>query len=526
MLIESGLAASLFSHSIMELQHFPLFLAPFLTILLLIFTVKLLFKKILAKKPTLNLPPGPWKLPFIGSIHHLIASQLPHHTLRDLAKKHGPLMHLHLGEIPTIVISSPRVAQEVLKTHDIAFTNRPELLSVKVLTYNCSDIAFAPYGNYWRQMRKLCTLELLSAKNVVSFASIREEEAFNLVQDVESKSGSIINLTEKIYALTNAVICRAAFGKRRKEESAYFMSLIKELSLMITGLDISEVFPSLKFLQVITGTKEKLLKLHKKFDNVLDMIIEEHKQKLQQKYESSRKNNLVNLLLKLQESGTLDFSFTTDNIKAVILDMFLAGTETSATVLDWAMVEMMRNPKVMEKAQTELKRILKGKNRVTESDLKEVSYLKLVIKETLRLHPPLPLLLPRECREQCVINGYDIPIKTKVLVNAWAINRDAEFWENAESFSPERFINCGNNLEFIGQNFEYLPFGGGRRMCPGISFGLSNVELPLAQLIYHFNWKLPNGMKPEDVDVTETPGSSCSRKYNLCVIATSNDHGV
>ncbi|KAG5623083.1 hypothetical protein H5410_008301 [Solanum commersonii] len=193
-------------------------------------------------------------------------------------------------------------------------------------------------------------------------------------------------------------------------------------------------------------------------------------------------------------------------------DMFLAGTETSATVLDWAMVEMMRNPKVMEKAQTELRRILKGKNRVTESDLKEVSYLKLVIKETLREH--------------CVINGYGIPIKTKVIVNAWAINRDAEFWENAESFSPVRFINCGNNLEFIGQNFEYLPFGGGRRMCPGISFGLSNVELPLAQLIYHFNWKLPNGMNPEDVDVTETPGSSCSRKNNLCVIATSNDHGV
>ncbi|XP_015063678.2 premnaspirodiene oxygenase-like [Solanum pennellii] len=520
MLTKRGLALNPFSDSIMELQ---LFLATFLSILLLIFTVNLLSKQ---RKPTPNLPPGPWKLPFIGSIHHLIASQLPHHTLRDLAKKHGPLMHLQLGEIPTIVISSPRVAQEVLKTHDLAFTNRPGLLSVQILTYNYSDIAFAPYGNYWRQMRKLCTLELLSAKNVVSFASIREEEAFNLVQDVESRSGSVINLTEKIYALTNAVICRAAFGKRRKEESTYFMSLIKELSLMITGLDISEVFPSLKFLQVITGSKEKLLKLHKKFDKVLEMIMEEHKHKYDDE-ESSRKNDLVNLLLKLQESGTLDFSFTGDNIKAVILDMFLAGTETSATVLDWAMVEMMRNPKVMEKAQTELRRILKGKNRVTEIDLKEVSYLKLVIKETLRLHPPLPLLLPRDCREECVIDGYDIPIKTKVIVNAWAINRDAEFWENAESFTPERFINsASNNLEFIGQNYEYLPFGGGRRMCPGISFGLSNVELPLAQLIFHFNWKLPNGMKPEDVDVTETPGSSCSRKYNLCVIATSNDHGI
>ncbi|XP_016459324.1 premnaspirodiene oxygenase-like [Nicotiana tabacum] len=507
----------------MELQLYSLALATSLTLLFLLI-VKL--SKKLAKNPNLNLPPGPWKLPLLGSIHHLI-SILPHHTLRDLAKKHGPLMHLQLGEISTIVISTPQAAKEVLKVQDIAFTNRPELLSVKILCYNYSDIAFAPYGNYWRQMRKLCTLELLSAKNVQSFASIREEEAFDLVEYVKSKSGSTINLTEKLYALTNAVICRAAFGKRRKEESAYFMSLIKEVSLMVTGLDISEVFPSLKFLHAITGTKAKLVKLHKKLDKVLDMIIEEHKENLQLvslkkngEEESIRKEDLVNLLLRLQESGTLEFPFTADNIKAVILDMFVAGTETSATVLDWAMVEMMRNPKVMEKAQIELRQILKGKRRVKENDLKEVRYLKLVIKETLRLHPPLPLLLPRECREQCAINGYDIPIKTKVIVNAWAINRDVEFWEDAERFVPERFNDSRNNMEFIGQEFEYLPFGGGRRMCPGISFGLANIELTLAQLLYYFNWKLPNEMKPEDLDVTETPGSSCRRKCNLYVIAT------
>ncbi|XP_009803661.2 cytochrome P450 71D8-like [Nicotiana sylvestris] len=229
-------------------------------------------------------------------------------------------------------------------------------------------------------MRKLCTFELLSAKNVQSFASIREEEAFNLVEYVKSKSGYTINLTEKMYALTNAVICSAAFGKRRKDGSAYFMSLIKEASLMVTGLDISEVFPSLKFLHAITGTKAKLMKLHKKLDKVLDMIIEEHKEKLQLvsmkkdgEEESIRKEDLVNLLyLRLQESDTLELPFTADNIKAsshigeMSLDMFLAGTETSATVLDLAMVEMMRNPKVMEKAQIELRQILKGKRRVTD----------------------------------------------------------------------------------------------------------------------------------------------------------------
>uniref|UniRef100_A0A1U7YNU6 Premnaspirodiene oxygenase-like n=1 Tax=Nicotiana sylvestris TaxID=4096 RepID=A0A1U7YNU6_NICSY len=233
-------------------------------------------------------------------------------------------MHLQLGKISTIVISTPQAAKEVLKVQDIAFNYRPELLSVKILCYNYSDIAFAPYGNYWRQMRKLCTFELLSAKNVQSFASIREEEAFNLVEYVKSKSGYTINLTEKMYALTNAVICSAAFGKRRKDGSAYFMSLIKEASLMVTGLDISEVFPSLKFLHAITGTKAKLMKLHKKLDKVLDMIIEEHKEKLQLvsmkkdgEEESIRKEDLVNLLyLRLQESDTLELPFTADNIKA------------------------------------------------------------------------------------------------------------------------------------------------------------------------------------------------------------------
>ncbi|XP_059294999.1 premnaspirodiene oxygenase-like [Lycium ferocissimum] len=329
-MLTKGLATRSFSHSTMELEHYFLSLTTFLTLLLLILIVKYLPKKT-AKNQILNLPPGPWKLPLIGSIHHLITSQLPHHTLRDLAKKHGPLMHLQLGEISTIVISSPRVAQEVLKTQDLAFTNRPELLSIRILCYNYSNIAFAPYGNYWRQMRKLCTLELLSAKKVQSFAIIRVEEAYNLVEYVKSKSGSTINLTEKMYALANAVICRAAFGKRRKEESAYFMSLIKEVSLMITVLDISEVFPSLKFLQTITGTSAKLVKLHKKLDKMLDMIIEEHKEKLQQvnmelkdgEEESIRKEDLVNLLLRLQESGTLEFPFSTDNIKAVIMVRFL-----------------------------------------------------------------------------------------------------------------------------------------------------------------------------------------------------------
>jgi cytochrome P450 len=196
--------------------------------------------------------------------------------------------------------------------------------------------------------------------------------------------------------------------------------------------------------------------------------------------------------------------------------MFTAGGETSSWTVVWAMSEMVKNPKVMEEAQSEVRRVFDKKGFVDETEFHQLVYLKSVIKETLRLHPSLPLLLPRESRERCKINGYEIPAKTRILVNAWAIGRDPRYWIEAESFKPERFAN--SLIDFNGTNFEYIPFGAGRRMCPGLAFGIPNVELPLAQLLYHFDWKLPNGMKNEELDMAESFGISVGRKHDLCLI--------
>jgi cytochrome P450 len=196
--------------------------------------------------------------------------------------------------------------------------------------------------------------------------------------------------------------------------------------------------------------------------------------------------------------------------------MFTAGGETSSGAVLWGMSEMVKNPKVMEEAQSEVRRVFDKKGFVDETEFHQLVYLKSVIKETLRLHPSLPLLLPRESRERCKINGYEIPAKTRILVNAWAIGRDPRYWIEAESFKPERFAN--SLIDFNGTNFEYIPFGAGRRMCPGLAFGIPNVELPLAQLLYHFDWKLPNGMKNEELDMTESFGISVGRKHDLCLI--------
>ncbi|XP_024930844.3 desmethyl-deoxy-podophyllotoxin synthase-like [Ziziphus jujuba] len=498
----------------MELQY-----SLSLTIFLIIFS---LFWFVKQSRFSKKFPPGPWKLPVIGNLHNLVGS-LPHHALRELARKHGPFMHLQLGQVSQVIITSPRMAREIMKTHDLCFAQRPQLVATQVLTFGGSDIAFAPYGDYWRQIRKVCVKELLSVKRVQSFSSIREDEVWNLIQTIRSSAGPI-NFTEKLFSLASSITCRTAFGNKRQNQDE-FISLAEEGISLTGGFDLAEFFPSNKFLQMIRWrATNKLKKVHCKADQILENIIYEHRQRQMtekngEDESTPREEDLVDVLLRLQQSGGIEFAITTDNIKAVIWDIFSAGTDTSSTTVVWAVSELMKHPKVMEKAQAEVRKLCQGNKRlIHEDDIQKLSYLKLVIKETLRLHPPVPLLLPRECREACKIDGYEIPLKTRVIVNAWAIGRDPEYWNDAESFIPERF--GGSSIDYKGTDFEYIPFGAGRRMCPGIAFGMANVELPLANLLYHFNWKLPTGIQPENLDMTEAFGATVGKKNDLYLIAT------
>ncbi|XP_061369663.1 cytochrome P450 71D9-like [Gastrolobium bilobum] len=180
------------------------------------------------------------------------------------------------------------------------------------------------------------------------------------------------------------------------------------------------------------------------------------------------------------------------------------------------MSELVKNPSMMERAQAEIRRVFDGKGHVDEANLHELKYLKSVIKETLRLHIPAPFLLPRECTERCEIKGFEIPAKSKVIVNAWAIARDQNYWIEAEKFCPERFLD--SSVDYKGLDYQFIPFGAGRRMCSGVTFGIANVEIILANLLFHFDWKMPNGNKPEDLDMTEIFSLSLSRKYDLYLI--------
>ncbi|CAI9106507.1 OLC1v1005683C1 [Oldenlandia corymbosa var. corymbosa] len=505
------------------------FLITFLVSSIISLTFMIVFGNELLRQKKPN-PPSPWKLPFLGNLHHLIGNLPPHQILRNLAQKYGPLMHLQIGEISALVVSSPPLAEKILKTHDLSFSNRAEFLILKITMYGCSDIAFSQYGEYWRQMRKICIVELLSPKNVRSFASIRRDEALNLIASLKAAAaanlgagGNVIpiNLTERIREYTSCMVSRAAFGGVSKEIRKAFVKLLKDSASRESTLDVVDLFPSFKILHPIMSRRNEMMKMREKFDEVLDRIIDQHCEKFartKQGMGDSGQEDLVDVLLRVKESGDLQVQISNDNIKAIIMDVFIGATENPSTIMEWAMSEMIRNPNVMAKAQDEIRKSFRGKGAIQETDFQDLKYLMLVIKETLRLHPVLPILVGRKCREECEIDGYKIAINTMAMINVWAIGRDPEYWDDPESFKPERFENI--SADFTGTNFKYLPFGAGRRVCPGISFGLANVELALALLLYHFDWKLPNGLNSDDLDMSETVGITVTRKNDLQLLAT------
>ncbi|CAH9144992.1 unnamed protein product [Cuscuta epithymum] len=468
-----------------------------------------------------KLPPGPWRLPLIGSMHHLVGA-FPLRRLKYLAEIHGPLMHVQLGQVSAVIASSPDMARAVLKTHDLSFASRPKLLLPEIVCYRGSDIVFSPYGDYWRQMRKICTVELLSSKNVHTFGSIRLDQASRLLDAVASHGSQPVNLSELVFQFTSSMTCRSAFGCVFKEGDE-FITIIKEFLSLLGGFDVADVFPSLRFLHGLSPLRRKFLGIHQRIDAILNAVVESHQKSLAAGNKGNGElggEDLIDVLLRMKRTDAIPI--TDDNIKAVVLDMFTAGTETSSMTIIWAMVEMLRSPAVLAKAQAEVRRAFVDKNGFDLKDVEELKYLKLVVKESLRLHPPGPITIPRECLAETEINGYTIPVKSWVMVNLSAVSTDPAYWENADSFLPERFENSG--VDFLGNNFEFLPFSSGRRICPGLSFGLANVYLPLAKLLFHFDWKLPRGREySRSLDLAELPGLTAGKKDDLYLVATPYD---
>ncbi|KAI6686625.1 hypothetical protein NL676_032538 [Syzygium grande] len=466
-----------------------------------------------------NLPPGPPSLPIIGNLHQL--GHLPHQSLWKLSRRYGPVMLIRLGGIPTVIVSSPGAAREVLKNHDLDCCSRPRLVGTGRLSYDYLDIAFVEYGDYWRELRKLCMLELFSTKRVQSFRYIREEEVGSMMESIakSAESGIPINMSEKFMALTANVTCRVAFGKAfqgTEFDDRKFMDVINEAVAMLGSFSASDFSPRFGWIvDRFTGLHSRLEKSFRSLDIFYQKVIEEHRNA---KKSHEEEEDIVDLLLKMERDKTelAGVPLKKDNIKAILMDIFLAGVHTVALVMDWTMAELARNPRVMQKVREEIRSCAGNKKWLVEDDLGGLEYLKLVLKEVLRLHPPGVLLIPRETMGHFKLFGYDVDPKTRIQVNVWAIGRDPSLWEDPEEFVPERFEN--SQIDYKGNHFELLTFGAGRRGCPGISMGMAVIELALANVLHSFDWELPKGMTEEDVSMEEGAALAVFKKVPLILL--------
>ncbi|KAL8529926.1 hypothetical protein ACS0TY_007116 [Phlomoides rotata] len=315
----------------------------------------------------------------------------------------------------------------------------------------------------------------------------------------------------------NDLISRSAFGTkcRESEKGKKLLLLLIELMELLGTISIGDFIPWLRWLDRVNGFDERLDRVAKEMDEFLENVIEE---RIKNRNQQRNGENFVDIMLHIQNENKEEVSIRREGIKSIVLDALAGGTDTISTALEWTMTELLRHPIMMEKLRNEVREIVRDKDEITDADLEKMHYLKAVIKESLRFHPPVPLLVPRVARKDVKIKGYDISRGTVVMINIWAIGRDQISWDEPEKFWPERFLNT--SVDFKGSNFELIPFGAGRRGCPGMTYGVATIELLLANLVQKFYWELPNATEGKDLDMGEIPGLAVHRAVPLLAVAT------
>ncbi|XP_057428831.1 6,7,8-trihydroxycoumarin synthase-like [Lotus japonicus] len=488
------------------------FLHLLLALPLLIFFTLLLKKSIKKKLP---LPPGPRGIPIIGNLHQLDSSNL-HFQLWNFSKIYGPIFSLRMGFKRAIIISTPKLAQEILNDHDLDVCTRPMTLSQKMFSYNGIDMNFSPQ---WKEMRKIAAIHFFSAKKVSSFSHVRKSEVKKMIQKISGhvSSSKITNLSEIIMSVATAINCRILFGRTYEEDGAEksrFHGILNEGQALFLTFFISDYIPFLGWIDKITGSLARLESTFNSFDVFFQQVLNDHQNPNRQK--DADEGDVIDALLQLKKQGCPLIDLTDDQIKAILMDLLMGSIDTSVASSVWVMTGLIKNPRAMKKAQEEVRNLCGNKEFIDEDDIQKLEYFKAVIKEALRFYSPAPLL-PREVNKSFIIDGYEIQSKTLVFVNLWAIHRYHEAWKDPEEFYPERFLD--NNIDFKGRDFELIPFGAGRRICPGIQMGIATVEVIIANLLNSFDWEMPIGMIRENIDDEGLPGLARHKKNHLCLVA-------
>lgn len=508
---------------------FPTTVAVIFSITLLASLLQILNRK-RAKSGNNGKPPqakGAW--PIIGHLHLLRRSHLPHKVLGAMADTYGPIFTIKLGVRQALVVSDADLVRVCFTTNDLDFANRPTTVVTELLGYNSAKFSFAPYGDYWRKLRKIITLELLSQRRVEMLGHIRVSELRSAMNDIyeawvmENSDLVKVEMKQWFGNLILNIVVRSISGKRfspNDDEGVRFQAVARKYFKLLGAFVVSDFIPFLKGLDL--GGYEKAMKVTAtEMDNFFEEWLKEHQREKEcggWKHEGNQvfMDVLISFLEDASEEDFPDFDHDTI-IKASCLALLTAGSETTTVTLTWALSLLLNNPKSLKIAQDELDKHVGRERLVEESDLKNLSYLQAIIKETMRLYPPGPLSVPHQSRNDCIVAGYNIPKGTRLFVNLWKLHRDPNVWSDPDQFQPERFLTSKKDIDVKGNHFELLPFGSGRRMCPGVSFALQSLHFTMATLLQQFVIKNPSD---QPIDMSESFGMTNMKATPLEVLLT------
>ncbi|CAI9101624.1 OLC1v1038992C1 [Oldenlandia corymbosa var. corymbosa] len=463
------------------------------------------------------LPPGPYQRPIIGNLHQI--GKKPHQSFAKLSKIYGPLMSVRLGSKQTILVSSAEMAREVLQKNDLICSNRSVPIAAQSLDHLMFSVGWLPSSStQWRYIRKMCKGLIFTTKSLNSSQAIRQEKLKELRDYLHccSRNRKAVDFGEVAFTTSLNSMSKTVFSV---DFVNFDSDSSKELKDVVLGVfkyigcpNLSDYFPVLRLIDP-QGILRKAKSCHQDLFNIFDGFIDE-RLTVRQGSSETKKNDLLEALL--DENTKNESKFSINHLKHLLLDLMTAGIDPVSSTTQWAMAELLRNTEKIEKVREELKQVIGKREEIQESDISKLPYLQAIVKETLRLHPPAPLLLPHKASEDVEIHGYTVPKDTQTLINVYAIGRDERIWKEPEMFKPERFLE--SEIDIKGKHFELIPFSAGRRICPGLPLAYSMVQLMLASLVHNIDWKLEGKTEPKDLDMDELFGMTLQKALPLKAI--------
>ncbi|KAK1435753.1 hypothetical protein QVD17_01522 [Tagetes erecta] len=486
-----------------------------ITICVLILAMTIWHKFKLSNTSVPSLPPGPISLPIVGYLPFL-GPEL-HTQFTNMARTYGPIFKCKLGSKLHVVINTPELAKLVVRDHDETFSDRDQTIAALALTSGGKDIVLSNNNENWRKLRKIFVHEMLSSKNLEKSGVFRKEEVRKTIKDVFGKIGKEVNIRDIAFATEANVITRMVWENSSDNEvknsdlSAELDIVSSNITRIFGQVNLSDLFPSLARFD-LQGIEHDMKMQRNKLDQIFSSIIKDRIESNSKESRDEEKKDFLQILLNHRDEKDAT-SLNMTQIKAVLLNVMIAGTETTATTVEWAMASIMCHHNVMKRVKEELAEIVGLNNIVEESHLPKLKYLYATVKETLRMYPVVPFLMPRKARKACMVGGYIVPKDCTIFLNVWSIQRDPRYWDNPLEFNPERFLT--NNLDTNGNDMKFFPFGSGRRICAGIPLAERMLMLILASLLHSFDWSLPEN---EEHDLTEKLGITLKKRKPLVAL--------